>query len=83
MVRPDGIPEDVWRSAMDAAAGLRNAVVWQSNSANEIIATCLASTRLDERERCAKVADDHAIAWGLAMGQQAKEIATAIRKGDT
>jgi hypothetical protein len=52
--KPADIPDDVWAAAMDAAAGLRNAVVWQSNSANEIIATCLASTRLDERERCAK-----------------------------
>jgi hypothetical protein len=34
----------------------------------------------DERECCAIIADEHAEAWGLAMGQQAKVIAEAIRR---
>ena len=51
MTKPDEYPLDVWNAAMDAAAGLRNAVLWQSNASNEVIAVCLASTRMDERKR--------------------------------
>ncbi len=58
MGKPDEFPQDVWDAAMDAAAGLRNAVVWQSNASNEIIATCLAATTLAERKECAARADD-------------------------
>jgi hypothetical protein len=55
--RPEGIPEDVWAECMARAAGLRNAVLWQSNSANEIIADqfaraiLAAEKRGEERER--------------------------------
>lgn len=38
-----------------------------------------ATAREKALEEAAAVADDHASAWGLAMGQQAKEIAAAIR----
>jgi hypothetical protein len=79
MVRPDGIPEDVYESA-------KRELLFANTKAHMLgIETdpleCLSSAILAERERCAGVADDHATAWGLAMGQQAKEIAAAIRKG--
>lgn len=50
-------PADIWAKAMADAAGLRNAVVWQSNAANEIIALHLARAVMAERERAVEVCE--------------------------
>jgi len=50
------IPE--W--AMDAAASLRSAVVWQSNAANEIIARALVDAERRGRMSIADMADAYA-----------------------
>lgn len=92
MSRPEDIPEDVWAVAMGLAAELRSAVVWHSNSANEVIATALARVRLAERERCANVAtyekdqltdDDSAFGKAYERGYQhaCNNVASAIRAG--
>ena len=44
-----------------------------------IIARAIHNAILATREQCAKVADEHAKTWGLAMGTPAIAIAAAIR----
>jgi hypothetical protein len=83
--KPDDIPADVWEAAWIAANNIPADYTYdgQSDGVAEMQEGCevIARATLAERERCAKVADDHARAWGLAMGSGATEIAAAIRKG--
>lgn len=79
MSKPDDIPQDVWDTATELAAELRSAVVWHSNSANEVIATALARVRLAERERCFGIAALYADHPEVLMREAGCEIANAIR----
>lgn len=56
MTRPDWVPEAVWEKAMADAASLRNAVLWQSNAANEIIALALLSAKNEGKREAAEIA---------------------------
>lgn len=81
MTDPDDIPDDV----MEAAAALRNAVIWQSNAANVVIARALLAEREKERERIAREIEcDCCDVCGESPGYPkcANEVAAAIRRGD-
>ena len=78
MARPDDIPEDVWDEAWGAEAWARplyGPTVAEAEKTKVVEA--IARTIVDERERCAEIADANA----HADCPVAEQIAAAIRKG--
>jgi hypothetical protein len=69
--------------AMEEAAALRSAVVWQSNASNEVIARALVAAERRGIERSAKVAETGY--WSSALGSETGSvIAITIRQlGET
>lgn len=84
MTRPDWASEADWEKAMADAAGLRNAVVWQSNAANEIIALALLSAKNEGKREAAEIAMSSTApplqrnSKDLWVGQIGQRIAQAI-----
>lgn len=63
---------------MERAAALRNAVIWQSNESNEVIARALMAERDAERERCANV---EAVTTDLPKGMYGLAVIDSFRCG--
>lgn len=79
MTKPDDIPQDAWDAAREAMNAHYHVTSARNQSEWDAYIYVAARAVLVERERCAQIADDHAKAWGLAMGTGATEIAKAIR----
>lgn len=86
MVRPDGIPEDIWSAAK--AAYVPGSVAEPKSKVTLEKIVWIATAILAERERCAKIAEED-VRTALAIDRQykptwfvrAEQIAEAIRKG--